>query len=212
MVITKIEKQKNNLKKYSIFIDYEFAFRIDEVDLLYYNLKENEHIKKEKYDNILKNILLKQAKDKALKYLSYKMRSEKQVRDKLIQNQFPSNVINKVINILKKYNYINDEEFAKTFIKNKMNIKGYGSFKISYDLKLQGINEEVFKKYLYDENFVNEEKEAIILLKKKIKNIPNIKNIDYKEKQKLYAYLSRRGFSYNTINNVFKKILEDKYI
>lgn len=208
MLITKIEKQKNNDKRYSVFLDYQFAFGIDEVDLLYFKLKENEILEKEKYLTILNDILMKKAKDKALKYLSYKMRSEKQVREKLIEEQFPKVIINKIIQILKKYNYINDEEYAKAFIKDKVNIKGYGFFKISYELKNQGIDEHIFKKYLENEEFVDEQKKAIDLLKKKIKRIDVI---DYKEKQKLYAYLIRRGFSYDTINNALNIVLEDIY-
>ena len=208
MIITKIEKQKNNNKRYSIFIDNEFAFGIDEIDLLYYKLKENEPLENEKYSYILNKLLLKRAKDKALKYLGYKMRSKKQVIKKLEEYDFPPDVIEKVIKILEKYNYINDEDFAKAFIKDKINLKGYGVFKISYDLKMLGIDEQIFKPYLYDKGFVNEEEKAQTLLLKKLKGV-DIKNLDYKEKQKLYAYLARRGFSYDSINKAFNYVLED---
>lgn len=208
MIITKIEKQKNNNKRYSIFIDNEFAFGIDEIDLLYYKLKENEPLDNEKYEYILNKLLLKRAKDKALKYLGYKMRSKNQVIKKLQEYEFPSNVINKVIKVLEKYNYINDKDFAKAFIKDKLNLKGHGVFKISYDLKMLGVDEEIFKKYLYDEKFINEEKKAKDLLLKKLGN-KNIEDLDYKEKQKIYAYLARRGFSYDSIKKAFNSLLED---
>ncbi|MFR4986274.1 MAG: regulatory protein RecX [Lachnospirales bacterium] len=208
MIITKIEKQKNNNKRYSIFIDNEFAFGIDEIDLLYYKLKENEPLDNEKYEYILNKLLLKRAKDKALKYLGYKMRSKNQVIKKLQEYEFPSNVIDKVIRVLEKYNYINDEDFAKAFIKDKLNLKGHGVFKISYDLKMLGVDEEIFKKYLYDDEFINEEEKAKGLLLKKLGN-KNIEDLDYKEKQKIYAYLARRGFSYDSIKKAFNCLLED---
>ncbi len=208
MIITKIEKQKNNNKRYSIFIDNEFAFGIDEIDLLYYKLKENEPLDNEKYEYILNKLLLKRAKDKALKYLGYKMRSKNQVIKKLQEYEFPSNVIDKVIRVLEKYNYINDEDFAKAFIKDKLNLKGHGVFKISYDLKMLGVDEEIFKKYLYDDEFINEEEKAKDLLLKKLGN-KNIEDLDYKEKQKIYAYLARRGFSYDSIKKAFNCLLED---
>lgn len=208
MIITKIEKQKNNNKRYSIFIDNEFAFGIDEIDLLYYKLKENEPLDNEKYEYILNKLLLKRAKDKALKYLGYKMRSKNQVIKKLQEYEFPSNVIDKVIRVLEKYNYINDEDFAKAFIKDKLNLKGHGVFKISYDLKMLGVDEEIFKKYLYDDEFINEGEKAKDLLLKKLGN-KNIEDLDYKEKQKIYAYLARRGFSYDSIKKAFNCLLED---
>lgn len=208
LIITKIEKQRNNEKRYSIFIDNQFAFGIDEIDLIYYKLKENEPLDENKYNYILNKLLLKRAKDKALKYLSYKMRSKKQVIEKLQQYDFPPSVINKVIKVLEKYNYINDKDFAKAFIKDKLNLKGYGIFKIKYDLKMLGINEEIFEKYLYDDSFIDEEKKAKDLLIKKLKG-KNIEDLQYKEKQKIYAYLARRGFSYDSINKAFNGLLED---
>ncbi len=208
LIITKIEKQKNKEKRYSIFIDNQFAFGIDEIDLIYYKLKENESLDEDKYNYILNKLLLKRAKDKALKYLSYKMRSKKQVIEKLEQYDFPPNVINKVIKVLEKYNYINDEDFAKAFIKDKLNLKGYGVFKIKYDLKILGIDEQIFEKYLYNDSFIDEEKKAKDLLIKKLKS-KNIEDLQYKEKQKIYAYLARRGFSYDSINKAFNGLLED---
>lgn len=208
MIITKIEKQKNNNKMYSIFLNNEFAFSIDEVNLIYFKLKENEILTEEKYTKILDNILLKKAKDTALKYLSYKMRTEKQIKEKLISKEFPESIINKVINILKKYNYINDDIFAKYFIKDKINIKGYGLFKIKYELKSLGICEKIYNKYLKDEIFLAEEKKAIELIQKKMKKIDIL---NYKEKEKLYSYLLRRGFSFDTINKALNTFLEEYY-
>ena len=207
MIITKIEKQKN--KRYSIFIDNEFAFGIDEIDLLYYKLKENEVLDQEKYKYINNKLLLKRAKDTALKYLSFKMRSKKQVIDKLEDNGYPSIIIDKVIALLEKYKYIDDESFAKVFIKDKSSIKGYGLYKIKYELKMLGIDEYIYEKYIIDKDILDEEKEAKRLLSKKAKNL-DLENIDYKQKQKLYAYLARRGFSYEIINKVFAKLLEEE--
>lgn len=208
MKITKIERQKNNLKRYSIFIDYDFAFGIDEEDLIYYKLSEGKNIDESFYNNILENTVFKNAKDKALKYLGYKMRTEKQVKIKLYSYDFSESIVNQVINLLKEYNYINDEEYAKSFIKNKMNLTGYGSLKIRYELKMQGIQQEIFEKYLQEESELSEEKKVIELINKRVKNLVEI---DYKEKQKIYAYLARRGFSYNIINIALKNFLEDFY-
>ena len=207
MIITKIEKQKNNNKRYSIFIDNEFAFGIDEIDLLYYKLKENEPLDEERYNYIANKLLLKRAKDKALKYLGYKMRSKKQVIKKLQEYEIPPEVIAKVIKVLERYNYINDDEFAKAFIKDKINLKKHGVFKIKYDLKMLGIEEEIFSKYLYNEKFVKEEEKAKELLDKKL-NGRCLQDLEYKEKQKIYAYLARRGFSYDSINKAFNYLEE----
>lgn len=206
--ITKIEKQKNNDKRYSVFINDEFSFGIDEVDLLYYKIQQNSILTEEKYQYIMENLVLKKAKDKALKYLSYKMRAKSEVIKKLQQLDFTQDVIDKVLQFLENYNYVNDDDFAKCYIKDKINVKGYGSLKISYQLKLLGIHEDIYEKYLYDEHFVNELDKIKTLIYKKMKNI-DLNNIDYKEKQKLFNYLARRGFSYDNIKSSFSELLEE---
>ncbi len=207
MKITKIEKQKNNNKRYSIFIDERFAFGIDEAYLFSLKLKEGAILSKKDYDYILNYILFNNAKNIAIKYLSFKARTEYQVTQKLLQDEFSEDVIQNVIVFLKKYNYINDATFCQNFIENKMNIKGYGSLKISFELKKLGIKEHIFKDYLYKYSLLYEKQKAISLINQKFTN-HDISNIDYKEKQKLYAYLARRGFCYEIINDAFKAIRE----
>lgn len=200
MIITRIEKQKNNKKRYSIFIDYEFAFGIDEIDLIYYKIKDGEELDGEKYDYIMKKLLLKRAKDKALKYLAYKMRSKLQVIKRLEEYEFPNEVILKVIKVLEKYNYINDDDFSKAFINDKLKLKGHGLFKIQYELRTLGIEKNIYEKYI---DYDMEIEKATQLLEKKLKGDLEL---DFIEKRKLCNYLARRGFSYDCIDIAFKKI------
>ena len=66
-----------------------------------------------------------------------------------------------------------------------------------------------FLKNIYMMNeFINEEEKAKDLLLKKLGN-KNIEDLGYKEKQKIYAYLARRGFSYDSIKKAFNCLLED---
>lgn len=216
--ITKIDRQKNNDKRYSVFIDDKFSFGIDEIDLLYYKLQENIEITEERYNNIINNVIVRKAKDVALKYLSYKMRSKFEVVEKLKKSEFSEEVILKVVDFLEQYNYLNDEEFAKCYIKDKINLKGYGSFKIAYNLKLLGIGEDIYEKYLYDTDFVDEISKIKMLISKKLGRgyyagleEYNLYDMEYKEKYKLFNYLARRGFSYDNINTAFSKLQEEHF-
>lgn len=206
MIITKIEKQKYNENRFSVFIDYEFAFGIDKEHLIKYNLCENMCIDKTTFDEIVENIVFNKARDKAISFLSYKMRSEKQLKQKLADNDFSDYVINKVLTLLKKYGYINDYDYAKNFVYDKINVKSYGSYKVKYELKQAGISDDIIKEVLFD-TYETEMLQAVYFLKSKInkKNI-NSQNIDYKQKQNLYASLFRRGFSYDIIKEAFNQV------
>lgn len=208
MLITSVEKQKNNQKRYSIFIDNEFAFGLDEIDVLYYKLKENEEISEEKLKRIKESIVLSKAKDTAMRFIGYKARTKKEVTEKLKEKEFSNEITDEVIALLEKYNYINDEAFARAYIKERFNSKGYGALRISYELKHKGIADDIINEALSDMS-LNEEERAVLLIKKKLayKSI-DIQN-DLKEKQRLYGYLARRGFSYDTISLAFKRLRED---
>lgn len=205
MKITKIEKQKNNLKRYSVFIDDEFAFGIDEVDLLYYKLSENTQIDETKYNFILENVIYNKAKNKAVKYISYQPRTEKEITEKLKECEYSDNIICRVIETMKKYNYINDKEYAKNFLTSKLNLKGYGIFKISFDLKQKGISDDIINDII-ENTELNENKRALEVLEKKLRGK---KISDYKEKQKLYNFLLRRGFSYDVIKEAVNNFQEN---
>ncbi len=204
MLITKIEKQKKNDKRYSVFIDNDFAFGIDEIDLLFYKLKENTQLTQKKYDDIIENSIFIKAKDTAFKYLGYKARTKYEIEKKLIEKEFPTEIVERTINLLLTYGYIDDESYAKKFISEKINYKGYGKHRIKYELKMKKVDEQIIDDLLTDTHDDELEK-AIKLATKKIKN----KNIDYKEKQKVIAYLQRRGYSFDIIKESIDTVLND---
>ena len=117
MVVTAIEQQKNDKSKFSIFIDGEFAFGLYAEDVLYFKLKENEIIPQEKYDFIMENLIYIKAQDTALKFLSYKSRTQKEIELKLKEKNYSENVIEKLIAFLKKYDYINEEKYCRLYFK-----------------------------------------------------------------------------------------------
>ncbi len=202
MLITKIEQQKRDNKRYSIFIDHKFSFGLDEVDLLFYKLKENEPLSQEKYDEIIENIVYLKAKDTAFKYLGYKARSSYEVEKKLEEKEFNPEIIRKTIDMLERYGYINDAHYAKVFINDKINLKGYGKHRIKYELKLKKIDENIINELL-ENTSESELEKATSLVEKKIRN----KVIDYKEKQKIIAYLQRRGYSFDIIKESIDNVL-----
>lgn len=206
MIITKIEQQKKRENRYSIFIDNEFSFGLDEIDLLFYKLKENTEISESKYNEIIENAVFQKAKDTAFKYLGYKARSRFEVENKLKEKEFSEDIIFKVMDMLERYGYIDDKIYAKKFISEKINFNGYGKHKIKYELRLKKVDEEIIEELLQDTD-EDELEKAIKLVEKKSKN----KVIDYKEKQKIVAYLQRRGYSYDIIKESIDTVLSEDY-
>ena len=199
MFITAIEQQKKNSERYSVFIDGEFVFGLIKEDIMFFKLKEGEKIEEEKLDYIKNTVLYIKAQDRALNFLSYKKRTEKEIRKKLTEQEHEEDIIEKVIEFLKKYNYINDLDYAESFIRQCRNLKPKGKFEIYRKLRELGVEKDII-----DEAFETEEYDeiegAIGLLEKKLKDR---RIVDFKEKKRLHDFLTRRGYSYDIIKEVF---------
>jgi regulatory protein len=207
MTITKIEKQKNSQKRYSIYMDGEFKFGLAEQDLLYFKFKEGTDITLERYNYIMEYILYTKAKDKAYRYLGYKARTEKELTDKLIEQQYPQEIITRIIEQFKDYGYINDQSYVVSHINNRVKYKPMAKKMLKYELIQKGVARDIIDDTV--ENFnINELNMAIELLQKKVKAKTQM---DEKEIKRAYNYLLRRGFDYDTVNKAFKKVLDQEH-
>ncbi len=195
MTVTKIEQQKKDKSRYSVYVDGEFAFGLIMEDILYFRLKEGEEIPREKYEYIMDTTVYIKAQDTAVRYLGYKMRTRREVENKLREAQYPDGLIERVIDFLIKYDYINDELYCKKYIKETLKLRPKGIFLIKQELKARGVKEEIIDEAL-NEAEIDEEALAQRLLVKKYEDFAAM---DKKELAKVYAFLQRKGFSYGVI-------------
>ncbi|NLX62558.1 MAG: recombination regulator RecX [Tissierellia bacterium] len=203
MKITKIEAQKN-IERVNIYIDGEFAFGLAKEIQLKYGLSEDMEIDKNFIDEVLLAEERLKAKDKALRFLSYRQRSYKEVLDKLKKEGFSQEIINSTMDFLKNYKLIDDLCFARNFMMDKSNINKYGPVRIKYELYNKGIPENIIDQVL--EEYDDEYSVALELAKKKIKSYKNDdKNAIYR---KLGGFLQRRGFSYECISKILRELVK----
>jgi regulatory protein len=136
--------------------------------------------------------------NKALEFLSYRTRSEKEVRDKLKTKQVDPQIIEKIIAKLKEKRFINDEEFARQWIENRTRFKPRGERLIRMELKQKGVSEDIVDGLINDSNLmITDLDSAKKLVEKRIGRVKNL------PKQKIYEklgrYLASKGFNWDTI-------------
>ncbi|MDO8583346.1 MAG: regulatory protein RecX [bacterium] len=141
----------------------------------------------------------------ALRFLSYRPRSEKEVRDRLRIKNHESGIkdldliIDQVILKLKKYKFIDDKEFAKKWIENRTRFKPRSLRLIRLELKKKGISDELIQTIIHDSQFViqSDLEQAKKLVEKRIERLKGL------DKQKIYEklgrYLASKGFNWDTI-------------
>jgi len=153
----------------------------------------------------------KKAIGMALKYLALKPRSRKELEKKLSEKKFGEETIRLALKQIDNWGYLNDEEFAKSFLELKKFL-GKGKNFIFRELKRKGVDEQIIKKAL-SQFYTNEEEHeiALSLAKKKFPGLfkfppeadPPSAEKSRKEIIKLKNYLLQRGFSWETINELF---------
>jgi regulatory protein len=139
--------------------------------------------------------------DRALKYLSIRQRSIKEINDYLEKKQYPKDDINEAIKKLIELKFLNDDDFARTFTENRQR-KGKSKKLISYELGMKGISKNTTNDVL--EYAKNDYKTALEYLSKRLKQFDRY---EPEEKQKkIISRLRSRGYNWDTISKVLKKV------
>ena len=196
--VTKLEQQKGRRKSWSVFVDEEFVFALDEVDLLYYKLSEGNEISPQRLEYIRDQVVLSKANQKALDFLSYRPRTVKEVEKKL-SAEYASDIIARVMDMLYEYKYVDDALYALEYAKERVNA-GYGPFKIEWELKGRGVEQGLIDTAIESvrADFV---KSAIAALRFKYREKPILDSV---EKGRAYNFLMRRGFEMDTVDEALR--------
>ena len=202
MKLEKITKQKNG--KYKITFDNkEQLITYDEV-ILDHNLLQNKEIDEELLEEITVTNHYYEIYNKVLKFVSNKLRSEKETRQYLKKFDLMPSDNDNIIDKLKKIGFLNDENFAKSFASDKFNLGNKGPIFIKRELKNHNISDDIIEKALneLDTDEINEKIDKLINQKIKI----NHKYSNYLLKQKIVASLINSGFSKQMILNRLDRI------
>ncbi len=198
MIVTELVDLSKD--RYKVFIDQEFAFVLYKGELRLYNLSAGQEISEKTYEEIVHTVLPKRAKLRAMNLLQKKQYTQKQLTDKLKEGLYPPEIIEEAIAYVKSFRYLDDLQFAVDYITYHEASKS--ERKMTCDLLQKGIDKDVVKK-AFDAWRVlggsqNEEEMIRALLKKKHYSF----DCEFKEKQKIYAFLLRKGFSMENVNKV----------
>lgn len=208
MVITKIEKQKKNSKRWNLFVDGEFACGISEDTFLKFGLRTNDEITEDTLNEIKKFDEYQFAKKSALDFLSYRIRSTAEIKEKLKSKKISAGTIDKTIAHLDKIGLLNDNEFAKLLVQSKMGKKPAGKKVIRQKLFQKGIPKIIGDKVIEELYTADKEIELIADIYKNYSS--KIKGLDkFQKRRKLFEYLMRKGFDIDSINEFLNEKLKE---
>ena len=213
MKITNIQPQKNDSDRFSLYIDGEFALGIDVDILLKYRLAQGDELSELDFNAIKAEDVYSKAKDAAIKYISKGMKSRFELVRSLITKGYEKDMAENIADYLKEFSYIDDVEYSKQFIADKLNINNFGKKRIVAELISKGISKNDIKLAfeLYDDHYeYSESKACEEAIKSKIKTMNSNWHSDIKQRQRLLNYMLRRGFSYELINKIIKQHIQEE--
>jgi regulatory protein len=209
MVITKIERQKRHPHRVNVYADGEFAIGLHEEIFLKFRLQKGDRLD---YD-ILKEIEAAEefnlAKEKAFRLLSYRLRSEKELRGRLEESEFHPAVIDKTIEHLRAARILDDTMFAKAFVNQLLMRKPAGKSLLQRELRSRGITKEIIQEVLRERLTDDEEQHlANAAVQKMLRRLPPAKGQinERKQRQRIANFLARRGFSWPTISAALRNV------
>lgn len=197
MTVTEIKPI--NSKKSKIYIDDEFAFVLYKGEIRRFGFEEGEVVSQENYGEIMKEILPKRGKIRAMHMLQSMDRTEGQIRSKLREGGYPDVVIEEVLDYVKGYGYVDDSRYVSSYLRGRGRTKSVRQMQA--ELQLKGVSKELVQGILEQEESVDESAAICRWIEKK--HI-DIENPDQDQLRKFYQFLLRKGFKYEDIHRELK--------
>lgn len=200
--ITSIKPQKNK-KRVNIYLDGKFSFGIDLENYIKLGLKTGDHLTDDEVGEIVKKAEFQKTFDKILRFGMLRPRSKKEISDWLKRKKVHESMHKGLFNRLKRMSLINDEEFARWWIKQRIEFRPKGKKALYSELVKKGIDREIIETAL-SEIELDEIGLASGILKNKAYKWERLKGFD--KKKKMSDFLARRGFMWETIKKAIEKI------
>ena len=197
--ITALEVQKKNPNRVNLHLDGEFAFGLARITAAW--LKIGDVLSDEKIAQLQNEDAREKAMQQALLFLSYRARSEKEIRQNLKKHEYPEDVIEHTLTRLRENRLANDNEFAQAWVENRNTFRPRSRRALTMELRQKGLDEETVKQA------VSEVDEEALAYETALKRAPRLAGLEWSEfRRKLSEHLARRGFPYSVVTSTVTRI------
>ena len=198
MTVTKIEPLTKI--KFKIYLDGSFAFVLYKGELSRFGITAGAEISEETVERIRKEVIFKRARLRAMHLLEDMDRTEAALREKLKQGCYTQNMIDRAIDYVKSFGYLDDGRYAENFIRSRQGAKSRKEIRAA--LMQKGVSAELIEQALESCYEEGGEEEAVRRIFRKKRFDPTA--AEEAEKQRMYGYLARKGFKYETVRQVIQ--------
>ncbi|MFA9559260.1 recombination regulator RecX [Evansella sp. AB-rgal1] len=213
-IISKITIAKKRKDRFHVYItdpkskEEQYGFTVSEDILIRRHLSKGLELSEEDIETIRSEDNIDKAFQKTLNYLSYRMRSEKEVLDYLKDMDIPNEKALQILDRLKELQFLDDQMFANAFVRTKKNTQKKGPKLIEQELYEKGISQKRIDVALQEYPLQEQIDNAIAVA---IKKSSSYRSDGLRmRKQKLYQFLLQKGYTSNVINEAIEVSLKEQ--
>lgn len=203
-VITKITQQKKDHERYNIFLDEKFAFGVHETVLVKFGLTKGMVLEDWSISEMAYEEEINKAFNRALNYLGFRMRSEHEVKQKLLELEYGEAVVLEAIVKLRKLGFLNDENFTEALLTTRKRSSKRGPRAIREELQRKGIDKELQEKVM--ETYSEDEQIQVARGLAEKEAAKNRSLSPRQTEQRIQNLLLRKGYSFGIIKEALKDI------
>lgn len=203
-----IEIKKKNEKNVVVFLDNDEKLFLSYEVFLKNGLKKDSEISESRFNLLIEENQKYYIKLKAFDYLSRRMHSAYELKNKLKVKGYNAEFIADILNNLKENGYLDDQKFSMQFAEEKSLLKNWSRAKIKVELMKKGINRDIINSVFILDNVEDSEfTNAQAIAEKKLRSLKsrNIPILDIEKK--LLTFLLQKGFDYELTAKVISSIL-----
>ncbi|UOQ92609.1 recombination regulator RecX [Halobacillus shinanisalinarum] len=210
--ITRITTQKRNKNRYNIFLDRgqgeTYGFSVDEDILVKFQLQKSMELEESSINALVQKDTIHKTYTLAINYLTFRMRSEKEIHDYLLKKEAEEEHIDEIINRLKKEKLLNDQEFANSLVRTRMQTSSKGPLLVKKELIEKGVKPQLAEEALDYFPFNKRVEKAVKFAKKKLNS--DRKKSHRQQIQNVQQTLMQKGFQTDVIKEALDQLPEEE--
>ena len=192
----------------TIYLDSECGLTITEETYLRFGLSVGQALDAVQLHDIGLTDGIARAREQALRLLNYRMRTRKELEQRLRQKEWSDEIIAQVIKRLEESDLIDDKQFARLWVDERLRLKPVGLNLLHRELRSKGIDPDTAESVLkeYDDRD-DEATRAYALLHHRYNQYAELPPTV--ARRRMTGFLARRGFDHGIIYHVVHRVFDD---
>lgn len=200
--ITALTAQKRNPRRVNLYLDGEFAFGLERIVAAW--LHVGQELSDERIASLQAEDSREAAYQKALRFISHRERTEAEIQQYLKEQRLPEEITGEVVERLRQSGLVNDQRFAQAWVENRSEFRPRSRRALAYELRQKGVDPDSIQEAL------DGVEDSALAYEAALKQARKFELLDWPEfRQKMYAFLARRGFSYGTAAEVVSRVWDE---